>query len=343
MKHFNGWFNKRIGIDLGTSNTLIYLENKGIVLCEPSVIAIDENSNLPVAFGTEAFAMIGRTPRGIRVSHPLSSGVVTNIKETSYMLEEFLRRVYAKEGKLRNPEIIIAIPDGVTGVERTAIQQIAEHAKASRVYLPSEPLCAAIGADQPVTESIGSMIVDIGGGTTEVAVISLSGMVVSESIRVAGNDIDDSIRSYLKTKYSLEIGENSAEALKFRLSLHEAPNDNGHVQALGLNITSGVPKTLSLTREEISEAISGPLNQIVEAVKRTLERCPPELASDIFDRGIILVGGGALLKVLEQLILSETQLPVIVANDPLSCVALGAGKMFSDPRFQRVRELSRCA
>ncbi len=342
MKGFNGWFNKRIGIDLGTTNTLIYLENKGIVLCEPSVIAIDLNTNLPIAVGTEAFEMIGRTPHGIRVSRPLKGGVVAEIRETTFMLETFLKRVYAKEGALRNPEIIIAIPEGVTSVEKIAIQQIAERVKASRVYLPSEPLCAAIGAEQPVTDSIGSMIVDIGGGTTEVAIISLSGIVVSESIRVAGNDFDEAIRTYLKTQYSLEVGENSAEALKMRLRPHES-GDNGYLEALGLHTATGVPKTLTISREEIREAIADPLNKVIQAVRRSLQKCPPELAADIFDRGIILTGGGALLDGIEQLLMSETELPVVVANNPLSCVALGAGKMFTDPRFQRVRELSLCA
>ncbi|MBP7861738.1 rod shape-determining protein [bacterium] len=343
MRFFNGWFNKRIGIDLGTSNTLIYLENKGIVLCEPSIIAMDVNTNLPIAVGLEAFDMLGRTPKGIRVSRPLKAGVVAEIRETTFMLETFLKRVYAKEGSLRNPEIIIAVPEGITSVERVAIQQIAEHLKASRVYLPSEPLCAAIGAEQPVTDSIGSMIVDIGGGTTEVAVVSLSGIVVSESIRVAGNDFDDAIKSHLKAQYSLEIGENSAEALKIRLSSHEEPYDQGNFVVVGLNSSSGVPRTLTISREEILLAISQPLKQVIQAIKRTLEKCPPELAADIFERGIILTGGGALLDGLEHLIMSETQLPVVIANNPLSCVAIGAGKMFTDPQFQRVRELSLCA
>jgi rod shape-determining protein MreB and related proteins len=343
MGYFKGWFNKRIGIDLGTTNTIICIEGKGIVLCEPSVVAIDNATNLPIAVGTEAFEMIGRTPKGIRTSRPLRAGVVAEITDTTYMLETFLKRVYASEGNLRNPEILIAVPGGVTSVEKIALRQIADRVKASRLYLPSESICAAIGAEQPVTEPIGSMIVDIGGGTTEVAIISLSGVVACESIRIAGNDIDEALRFHMKSVHHLEIGEKSAESLKMRLSSHAAPDDNSHLEVVGLSTIDGVPRIISISREEIREAISGPLKQIVEAVKSTLQRCPPELASDIFERGIILTGGGALLEGLEQLILSETALPVLVATSPLSCVALGTELLFSDPRYRRVRELSLCA
>lgn len=343
MGYFNKWFNKRIGIDLGTTNTIIYIENQGIVLCEPSVIAIDKRTDLPIAVGTDAFAMIGRTPDGIRASRPLRDGVVAELKETAYMLEEFLRRVYAQEGTLRNPEILITIPVGITSVERIAIQQIAERAKASRVYLPSEPLCAAIGADQPVTQAIGSMVVDIGGGTTEVAIISLSGIVVCESIRVAGDEIDDAIRAYLKIQYCLDIGEISAETIKMSLNTNGDPGKSSHMVALGQNSVTGSPTEVKISKAEIKEAIAKPLNLVADAVKRALERCPPELASDVLERGIILVGGGALLDGLEELISNETEVPVFIANDPLSCVALGAGKLLSDKQYRRLLELSLCA
>ena len=327
-----------MGVDLGTANTLIYLEHHGIVLREPSVIAMDQN-NVLLAAGEEARAMIGRTPQGVRASKPLRDGVIAELREAIYMLKSFIERIQANTA-LRGPEMVIAVPSGITSVEKIAIKQVADNVRASSVYMPEEPMCAAIGTDLPVTEPTGCMIVDIGGGTTEVAVISLSGIVVNESIRIAGDELSDAIKLYLKKVYSLEVGDKTAEEIKFRLGSAWKTVENDKYNVRGLNLINGLPRTITVSRGEIREAMAEPLGTIVGAVKKTLEKTPPELAADIFNRGIVLVGGGALLQGLDELISSETEVPVFIADDPLAAVAVGTGRMLTEPAFQRVKELS---
>lgn len=336
---FKGLLSKGVGVDLGTANTLIYLESQGIVLREPSVIAIDTNTNLPLAVGEEARAMIGRTPQGVAASRPLRDGVIAELDHAKLMLSEFIKRVSQNSSGIRRSDIVIAVPSGITSVEKIAIHNVAEYARANRVFLPEETMAAAIGADLPVTEPTGSMIVDIGGGTSEVAVLSLSGIVVNESIRIAGDELNDAIRSYLKKVHSLEIGEKTAEELKFRLGSAWKTEENDKYNVRGLNLINGLPRTVTVSRGEVREAIKEPLSQIVDTVKRTLERTPPELAADIYNRGIVVVGGGALLQGLDELISSETEVPVFIGDDPLSAVAIGTGKMLTDPTYNRVLEL----
>ncbi|MBK9620211.1 MAG: rod shape-determining protein [Candidatus Obscuribacter sp.] len=326
-----------IGIDLGTANTLIYVPDKGVVLREPSVVAVDENTNMVRWVGEEARAMIGRTPQGIKAIRPLKDGVIADQDHAKIMLKRFVERVTGAGG-IKNPDMAIGVPSGVTSVERIAIKSAAENARASQIYLPEEPMAAAIGANLPVTEPTGSMIVDIGGGTTEVAVISLSGIVVNESIRVAGDELSEAIILYLKKVHSLAIGERTAEEIKFRLGSAYKTADNERLDVRGLSLLNHVPRTITISRGEVREAMQDPLKIIVDAVKRTLERTPPELAADIFSRGIVITGGGALLSGLDELISHETEVPVFVADDPLSSVAIGTGKMLTDPTYRRVLE-----
>lgn len=335
-----GFFRQEIGIDLGTANTLIYVSNQGVVLREPSVVAIDEQNNV-LAVGEAARAMLGRTPQGVKATRPLRDGVIADFKYAEVMLKTFVDRVRSS-GTFMSPHMAIGIPSGITSVEKNAIREAAVRAKAAQIYLPEEPMAAAIGAHLPVAEPTGCMVVDVGGGTTEVAVISLSGIVVNESIRIAGDELNDSIIQYLRKVHSLAIGEQTAEEIKFRLgSAYKNHIDNDKYDVRGLNVINGLPRTVTVSRGEIREALAEPLSQIVEAVRRTLERTPPELAADIFNRGIVLVGGGALLQGLDELISSETEVPVFIADDPLSCVAIGTGEMLSDPTYRRV--LEQCA
>lgn len=336
---FKKYFCPEIGIDLGTANTLIYLNGKGIVLREPSVVAIDEETKQVLKVGEEARAMIGRTPQGIKATRPLRDGVIADFKYAKQMLEKFIERVVGPR-TLMKPDIAIGVPSGVTGVERRAVRDAAYNAGAGLCYLPEEPMAAAIGASLPVTEPTGSMIVDIGGGTTEVAVTSLCGIVVNESIRVAGDELNDSIIHYMKKVHSLAIGERTAEEIKFRLGSAYKTQDNDKFDVRGLNLINGLPRTVTISRGEVREALAEPLSSIVEAIKRTLERTPPELAADIYNRGVVLSGGGALLQGLDELISNETEVPVFIADDPLSCVAIGTGKMLTDPAYRRVLEQS---
>jgi len=333
---FKGFFRQEIGVDLGTTNTLIYLSDKGIVLREPSVVAVDEHTKTVLYVGEEARAMIGRTPIGMKAIRPLKDGVIAESKYAEEMLRRFIDRI--KGSTFMMPHIAIALPSGVTGVERRAIREAAVSVKAAQIYLPEEPMAAAIGAGMPVAEPTGSMIVDIGGGTTEVAVISLSGIVVNESIRVAGDELNDAIVHYLKKVHSLSIGDRTAEEIKFRLGSAYKTVDNETYEVRGLNLINGLPRTVTISRGEVRDALGEPLSQIVEAVRRTLERTPPELAADIHNRGIMLTGGGALLQGLDELISDETEVPVFVADDPLSCVAVGTGKMLTEPTYRRVLE-----
>ncbi|HEY9754974.1 MAG TPA: rod shape-determining protein [Oculatellaceae cyanobacterium] len=335
---FKNWFRPEIGIDLGTANTLIYVQEQGIALREPSVVAFEDATNRIVAVGEEARAMVGRTPKGVRAMRPMRDGVIADLQFAEEMLKEFIRRVTANSGSpMKNPDIAIGIPSGITSVEKKAIRDAASN-KAANIYLPEEPLVAAIGASLPVSEPTGSMIVDIGGGTTEVAVLSLSGIVVNESIRVAGDELNEAIIQYMKRVHSLAIGERTAEELKFRLGSAYPTPDNPKYDVRGLNLINGLPRTVTVSRGEIREAIQDPLLLILDAVRRTLERTPPELAADIFNRGIMLTGGGALLHGLDELISNETQVPVFIAEDPLSCVALGTGKLLTDKSLRPVLE-----
>lgn len=319
-----------MGIDLGTANTLVYVSGKGIVLQEPSVVAIDKHDGTPLAVGEDAKKMLGRTPGDVMALRPLRDGVIADSYITEMMLTQFIRRVH--EGKMVRPRIVIGIPSGVTGVEREAVIQAADKAGAREVHLIEEPVAAAIGAGLPVAEPTGNMIIDIGGGTTEVAVLSLQGTVLSESVRVAGDELSDSISQYMKKVHNLVIGERTAEDIKIQVgSAYPTEEDDDPIMEVrGLHLLSGLPRTVTIKGGEIRESMAEPLAVIVDAVKRTLERTPPELAADIIDRGIMLAGGGALLRGLDTLIGHETGIVTHVAADPLSCVVLGTGRVLEN-------------
>ena len=322
---------KDMGIDLGTANTLVYVSGKGIVLQEPSVVAIDQERKMPLAVGEEAKKMLGRTPGNVVALRPLRDGVIADFDSAELMLKHFIQRV--NEGKaLVSPRIVIGIPSGVTGVERRAVMEAASQAGARDVYLIDEPVAAAIGAGLPVAEPTGNMIIDIGGGTTEVAVLSLQGTVISESVRVAGDELSDSIIQYMKKVHNLVIGERTAEEIKIEIGSAYPIQDQEEplMEVRGLHLLSGLPRTVVIKASEIRDSMSEPLSVIVDAVKRTLERTPPELAADIVDRGIMLAGGGALLRGLDTLISHETGIVTHVAADPLSCVVLGTGRVLEN-------------
>ena len=320
-----------MGIDLGTANTLVYVSGKGIVLQEPSVVAIDQQEKVPLAVGEDAKKMLGRTPENVIALRPLRDGVIADFDVAEQMLKHFIRRVH--DGKtLIAPRIVIGIPSGVTGVERRAVIEAASQAGARDVRLIDEPVAAAIGAGLPVTEPTGNMIVDIGGGTTEVAVLSLQGTVLSESVRVAGDELNDAIIQYMKKVHNLVIGEQTAEDIKIKMgsAYPTYENEDGIMEVRGIHLLSGLPRTITIKAPEVRESMLEPLSIIVDAVKRTLERTPPELAADIIDRGIMLAGGGALLKGLDALISHETGIVTHIAADPLSCVVLGTGRVLEN-------------
>lgn len=321
-----------MGIDLGTANTLVYVSGKGIVLEEPSVVAIDQDKN-PLAVGEEAKKMIGRTPGNVVALRPLRDGVIADFYSAEIMLAEFIRR--AHEGNpLGNPRMVIGIPSGITGVERRAVIEAASRAGAKEVGLIDEPIAAALGAGLPVTEATGNMIVDIGGGTTEVAVLSLQGRVLSESVRVAGDELTDAIIQYMKKVHNLVIGERTAEDIKIKLgSAYPTEADEPVLEVRGLHLMSGLPRTVTIKGSEIRESMAEPLSVIIDAVKRTLERTPPELAADIIDRGIMLAGGGALLRGVDTLISHETGIVTHIAEDPLRCVVKGTGEVLKNPKI----------
>lgn len=326
-----GFFNRLardIGIDLGTANTLVYIAGQGVVLSEPSVVAFDRGSKNLLAVGEEARQMLGRTPGNITASRPLRDGVIADFDAAELMLQHFIRKVVGKS--LFAPRMVIGIPSGVTGVERRAVMEAAAQAGAKSVFLVEEPLAAAIGAGLPISEPVGSMIVDIGGGTTEVAILSLQGSVVSESVRVAGDEMNDAIAQYLKKLHNLVIGERTAEQIKMRIGSAFPTKEELKMEVRGLHMLSGLPRTITVNATEIRESMSEPLSVIVEAVKRTLEHSPPELAADIYDRGIMLAGGGALLTGLDDLITHETGIAVHIAESPLNCVVLGTGKILEN-------------
>jgi len=322
---FFGFLTNDIGIDLGTANTLVYVKGQGIVLNEPSVVAIEKRSGKVLAIGIAAKEMLGRTPYEISAIRPLKDGVIADFEITEKMLADFIRRV-VKHKYLMKPRIVISVPSGITEVEKRAVRDSAENAGAREVYLLPEPMAAAIGVGLPVDQPSGSMVIDIGGGTTEIAVIALNGIVNNTSIRIAGDELDESIVSYLKKNYSLLIGERTAEEIKWKIGSAYPLEQEESMEIKGRDLTAGVPKTMKISSAQIREAISEPISAIIEAVRQALEQTPPELASDILDRGIIMTGGGALLRGLDKRLRQETNLPVIVADDPLTCVARGTGK-----------------
>ncbi len=319
-------FTQDIGIDLGTANTLVFVKGKGIVIREPSVVAVDQKSNPPkvVAVGSEAKEMIGRTPGSIVAVRPLKDGVIADFEITAEMIAAFIKRT-TKRSPFARIRVLICIPSAVTEVERKAVYDAAKAANAKYVSLIEEPMAAAIGAGLPVGEATGSMVVDIGGGTAEVAVISLGGVVTSNSARVAGDNFDEAIIAYIKKKYNLLIGERTAEDIKIKIGSAYPYDGEGTINIKGRNLMDGLPKNVDITSEEIREALADSVSQIVDTVKATLEKTPPELAADIIDRGIMLTGGGALLRGLDKLISAETKIPVLVANNPLDCVVDGTG------------------
>lgn len=325
-------FSKDIGIDLGTANTLVYMRGKGIIIREPSVVAVDVKMDRVRYVGQEAKYVIGRTPGSIVAVRPLKDGVIADFDMTTSMLQEFIRK--ALKGRAfagSRVRVIICIPSGVTAVERRAVKEATQNAGAKRVSIIEEPMAAAIGAGLPVADPTGSMIVDIGGGTSEVAVISLGGIVTSRSVRVAGDEFDSSIINYIKKKYNLLIGERTAENIKIAIgSAYPYADNEPSMDIKGRNLLNGLPENITVTSEEIREALSEPLSHVIEAIKVTLEKTPPELAADIIDQGIMLAGGGALLKGLDLLIHAETGMPVKVAERPLDCVADGTGKVLEN-------------
>jgi rod shape-determining protein MreB len=328
-----GLFSNDLAIDLGTANTLVYVKGEGIVCNEPSVVALQKDARggrRVLAVGAEAKKMVGRTPGNIFAIRPLKDGVIADFEITEAMLRAFIRKSHNNRKTFVYPRIIICVPFGITEVEKRAVTESAESAGAREVYLVEEPMAAAIGAGLPITEPTGNMIVDIGGGTTEVAVISLAGVVFSRSVRVGGDKMDEAIVQYIKRKYNLLVGERTAELIKITIGSAYPDSEVQTMEIKGRDLVNGVPKTVDITDEEIRDSLLEPINQIVETVRIGLERTPPELASDIIDRGIVLAGGGALLRNLDILIREETGLPVMLADDPLTAVVVGAGKVLDE-------------
>ncbi len=336
-----GFLTNDIAIDLGTANTLVYVKGQGIVLNEPSVVAVDKRTNKVLAIGIAAKEMLGRTPYEISAIRPLKDGVIADFEVSEKMLADFIRRV-VKHRYLMKPRIIISVPSGITEVEKRAVRDSAENAGAREVFLLAEPMAAAIGVGLPVDQPSGSMIIDVGGGTTEIAVIALNGIVNNTSIRIAGDELDDSIIIYLKKNYNLLIGERTAEEIKCKIGSAYPLEKEDTMEIKGRDLMAGVPKTMKISSAQIREAVSEPVTKIVEAVRQALEQTPPELASDILDRGIIMTGGGALLRGLDKRLRQETNLPVIVADDPLTCVVRGAGRCLENlPQYSKVLSKSR--
>ncbi|MCX7774165.1 MAG: rod shape-determining protein [Clostridia bacterium] len=322
-------FSKEIGIDLGTANTLVYLKGKGVILREPSVVAVNNHTGQVLAVGLEAKQMIGRTPGNITAIRPLKDGVIADFETTQGMLKYFIRKAVGNS-PFSKPRIIICVPSGVTEVEKRAVVDSAMSAGAKEAFLIEEPMASAIGAGLPVEEPSGSMVVDIGGGTSEVAVISLGGIVVSRSLRIAGDEFDDAIIHYVKKEYNLMIGERTAEDIKLKIGSAYPLDQEETYNVSGRDLVTGLPKEMSISSMEIREALREPVNSVVDSIKYTLEKTPPELASDIMERGIMLAGGGALLRGLDKLISEETGIPVFVAEQPLDCVVLGTGKVLEE-------------
>lgn len=322
-------FSNDIGIDLGTANTLVYLKDRGIVLREPSVVALDTTTRKVRAVGSDAKRMLGRTPGNITAIRPMKDGVIADFDVTEAMLRYFIKKVNSNSFGV-SPRVVIAIPSGITEVEKRAVQDSATHAGARAVHMIQEPMAAAIGVGLPIHEPAANMIVDIGGGTTEIAIISLAGVVFSKSIRVAGDEIDAAIVNYMKRAYNLLIGERTAEEIKLRLGSAYPLEEELTMEVKGRDSVAGLPKTIHVTSQEIREALSDTMAAIVDAVRSALERCPPELSADLVDRGFVLAGGGALIRGIDRLLSDKTGLPVIIADDPLSAVANGTGAVLSD-------------
>jgi rod shape-determining protein MreB len=325
-----GVFSKDMGIDLGTANSSVYIKGKGIVVNEPSVVAIQRDTGHVLAVGEEAKQMIGRTPGNIVAIRPMKDGVIADFDTTQSMLRYFITKALRKKLYLIRPRVVVCVPSGVTAVEERAVREAALQAGAREAYLIEEPMAAAIGAGLPVHEPTGNMIVDIGGGTSEVAVISLGGIVTSRSIRVAGDEMDEAIMQHIKRTYNLMIGERTSEEIKIKIGTAYPLLKAEEYEVRGRDLLTGLPKTVKITSEEVYKALSEPVNSILEAIKVTLEKTPPELASDVMDRGIIMAGGGSLLRGLDRLVSEETGMPVYVAEEPLFCVAFGTGKVLEN-------------
>ncbi|WP_078595190.1 rod shape-determining protein [Evansella clarkii] len=322
-----GGFSKDLGIDLGTANTLVYVKGKGVILREPSVVAIRSDSGSIEAVGNDAKNMIGRTPGNIVAIRPMKDGVIADFDTTATMMKYFIRQALRNRSIFtRKPNVMVCVPSGITAVEKRAVEDATKQAGAKEAYTIEEPFAAAIGADLPVWEPTGSMVVDIGGGTTEVAIISLGGIVTSQSVRVAGDEMDDAIVQYVKKNYNLMIGERTAESIKFEIGSAGKPDTNDDMEIRGRDLVSGLPKTITINAYEIAGALEDTVAMIVQSVKDTLEQSPPELAADIMDRGIVLTGGGALLRNLDRVLAEETNMPVLVSENPLDCVAIGTGR-----------------
>ena len=329
-----GLLSNDMGIDLGTATTLVYVKGEGVVLCEPSVVAIRKNTSRVEAVGEEAKRMLGRTPGNIVAIRPMRDGVITDFEVTEAMLRHFIRKVRRRRFQIR-PRIVIAIPSGITEVEKRAVKESAERAGARDVFLIEEPIAAAIGVGLPIQEPIGNMVIDVGGGTTEIAVISLAGVVFSKSIRIGGDEMDEAVIEYLKKTYNLMIGERSAEELKIKIGSAYPLEEEMTMEVRGRDLISGLPKTVTVTSEEIREALQEPLRAILEITKMSLERTPPELAADLIEQGIMMAGGGSLLRGLDKLISEETGLPVHIAEDPVTAVVRGTGKVLDNLRLLR--------
>lgn len=325
-----GLFSNDLAIDLGTANTLVYVKGKGVVCNEPSVVVIRKDNKKPIAVGSDAKKMLGKTPANIMAIRPMKDGVIADFDATGEMLKYFITKVHNRKSFV-SPRVIIGVPSGITQVEQRAVKDAAQASGAREVYLISEPMAAAVGVGMPVGEATGNMIVDIGGGTTDVAVISLDGIVYSKVVRVGGDKMDETILAYIKRKYNMMIGERTSEQIKMDIgSAYPTGNENRELEIKGRDMVSGIPKTIVIKEEEIRDALSEPVSIILDTIKVTLENTPPELAADIVDKGIVLAGGGALLRGLDLLIKEETQLPVIVADDSLTAVVRGVGKMLDE-------------
>jgi rod shape-determining protein MreB len=334
---FSSFFGRDMAVDLGTANTLVYVRGRGIVLDEPSVVAVNIKDDRPLAVGAEAKRMIGRTPGHIKAIRPLRDGVIANFDICEKMLAYFIRRVHGPR-KFAKPRMVICVPSGITGVEQRAVQEAAESAGARKpAYIIEEPMAAAIGAGLPVHEPTGNMVVDIGGGTTEVAVISLGGIVTSQSVRIGGDELDEAIIAFIKKEYSLALGERTAEEIKIALGSACALEEELHAEIRGRDLITGLPKTIVTTTEEIRFAIEEPVSTIVDAVKITLDKTPPELAADIMEQGIVLTGGGALLHGLDARLSAETGMPIIIAHNPLHSVVIGSGQCLEE--FEALKQV----
>ncbi len=332
FNNISGMFSNDMGIDLGTASTLVYVKGQGIVLCEPSVVAIEKGTNHVLAVGEEAKRMLGRTPGSIVAIRPMKDGVIADFEITEAMLRYFINKVHNRRVLVR-PRMVIAIPSGITEVEKRAVKDSAERAGAREVYLVEEPIAAAIGVGLPIQEPAGNMIIDIGGGTTEMAVVSLSDIVYSKSIRIGGDEMDDAIIQHLKKTYNLMIGERTAEEVKIKIGSAYPLDEEMTMEVRGRDLVAGLPKTVTISSEEVREALAEPIAAIVEAVRITLERTPPELSADLIERGMVLAGGGGLLRGLDKLLSEQTGLPVHIAEDPITAVALGTGMVLSEIKY----------